>query len=176
MALIQKLALGAFMTLATASGAAAHEYKAGAITIGHPWARATLPNAPVAGGYMTIDNTGSEADRLIGGSTPAAKAVEVHEMSVDGGVMKMRQLPDGLEIPAGQSVTLKPGSYHLMLIGPTERLTKGMRVPLTLKFEKAGSVAVELAVEDVATRKPEMAGDHDAMSGMHAGQPGTAAK
>ena len=165
MALIQRLALGAFIALAATSGAAAHEYKVGDLTIGHPWTRATLPNAPVAGGYMTLTNGGSTPDRLVGGSSPVAKAVEVHEMSMQDGIMKMRQLPDGLEIPAGQSVKLEPGSYHLMLIGPKERLTKGMRVPLTLKFEKAGTVDVELAVDSVAARGPGKADHHGAMTG-----------
>jgi len=142
-----------------ASSASAHDYKLGDLHIAHPWTRATLPNAPVAGGYMTIENTGETADRLVGGSTPAAEAVEIHEMTMDGDVMKMRPVEGGLEIPAGESVTLRPGGYHLMLVKPEEPLKEGTRVPLTLTFEKAGEVSVELAVDTVGAMRP---GAHDA--------------
>src|SRR6266850_793809 len=91
------------------SSASAHEYKAGSIEIKHPWSRATPKGSEVAGGFMKLINTGSESDRLIGGSTPAAGKFEIHEMSMDGGVMKMRQLPNGIEIKPGETVELKPG-------------------------------------------------------------------
>src|SRR4029077_776883 len=84
----------------------AHEYKAGSIEIKHPWARATPKGATVAGGYLKLINTGTAPDRLIGGSTAAAGKFEIHEMSVDGGVMKMRPLPNGLEIKPGATVEL----------------------------------------------------------------------
>jgi copper(I)-binding protein len=139
----------ALLLAAIASGAAAHEYKVGPLTIGHPWARATPKGAAVAGGYLKITNTGTTADRLTGGATEAAKRFEVHEMSMDGGVMKMRELKDGIEIPPGATVELKPGSYHIMMQDLARPLTKGERVKGSLNFEKAGKIDVEFAVEAV---------------------------
>ena len=131
------------------SSASAHEFKVGSIEIKHPWARATPKGSEVAGGYMKLINTGSESDRLIGGSTTAAGKFEIHEMSMDGGVMKMRLLPNGIEIKPGQTVELKPASYHLMFVGLKEPFEKGKRVKGTLRFEKGGTVDVEYAVEAV---------------------------
>jgi copper(I)-binding protein len=129
------------------SGASAHGYKIGALTIGHPWSRATPKGAQVAAGYMTITNTGSTPDRLVSASAEISNDVEVHEMSMDGGVMKMRELKDGLVIPPGATVELKPGSYHLMMMKPAKQLVKGERIKGSLTFEKAGKVDVEFAVE-----------------------------
>ena len=109
----------------TAGSATAHEYKAGSIEIKHPWARATPKGSEVAGGYMKLINTGKEPDRLIGGSVPIAGKFEIHEMSMDGGVMKMRMQPKGIEIKPGQTVEFKPGSYHLMFVGLKEPFEKG---------------------------------------------------
>jgi copper(I)-binding protein len=125
----------------------AHEYKAGSIEIKHPWSRATPKGSEVAGGFMTLINTGTEPDRLIGGSTAAAGKFEIHESAIEGGVMKMRPLPKGIEIKPGQTVEFKPGSYHLMFVGLKEPFEKGKRVKGTLQFEKAGTVEVEYAVE-----------------------------
>ena len=147
------------------NAAFAHEYKAGSIEIKHPWARATPKGSEVAGGYMTLINTGSEPDRLIGGSNAAAGKFEIHEMSMDGGVMKMRMLPKGLEIKPGQTVEFKPGSYHLMFIGLKQPFERGKRVKGTLQFEKAGTVDVEYAVEAVGA-SPKMEHDHGSMGGM----------
>jgi len=132
-----------------ANAAFAHEYKAGSLEIKHPWARATPKGAAVAGGYMTIVNNGTTADRLLGGSSPASGKFEIHEMAMDNGVMKMRPLPKGLEIKPGQTVELKPGSYHLMFMGLKQPFEKDMRVKGTLVFEKAGTVEVEYAVEAI---------------------------
>jgi hypothetical protein len=117
-----------------------------------PWARATPGGAQVGGGYVKITNTGTEADRLIGGSLPMATAVEVHEMSMSGGVMKMRKLDDGLEIKPGQTVELKPGGYHLMFTGLREGLKAGQTIKGTLIFAKAGSVEVEYAVAPIGAQ------------------------
>jgi periplasmic copper chaperone A len=138
--------------LAFAAGAAsAHDYKAGSLEIQHPWSRATPKGATVAGGYLKIVNNGTTPDRLIGGSTAAAPKFEIHEMSMDGGVMKMRALPKGIEIKPGQTVELKPGGYHLMFVGITAPLEQGKRVKGTLEFEKAGKIEVEYAVEAIGS-------------------------
>jgi copper(I)-binding protein len=138
------------VVLAFAAGAAsAHDYKVGSLEIQHPWSRATPKGATVAGGYLKIVNKGTTPDRLIGGSTAAAPKFEIHEMSMDGGVMKMRMLPKGIEIKPGQTVELKPGGYHLMFVGITAPLEQGKRVKGTLEFEKAGKIEVEYAVEAI---------------------------
>ena len=132
-----------------ANAASAHDYKAGSLEIKHPWSRATPKGAAVAAGYMTITNKGTEADRLVGGSTSAAGKFEMHEMTMDNGVMKMRPQPNGIELKPGQVVEFKPGSYHLMFVGLKQPLEKGKRVKGTLVFEKAGRVEVEYAVEAI---------------------------
>ncbi|HEU4986646.1 MAG TPA: DUF1775 domain-containing protein [Rhizobiaceae bacterium] len=127
-------------------GAEASEVKAGDLTIGAPWARAMLPGQPAGGGYLTVTNAGSEADRLIGVSSPAAGKVEIHTMSVTDGVMTMRPVEGGLEIPAGATVELKPGGEHIMFMQVETPFKEGDTVPLTLEFEKAGKVEVSLPV------------------------------
>ncbi|MBO0905986.1 copper chaperone PCu(A)C [Jiella sonneratiae] len=151
--------------------AGAHSYKVGTLEIGHPWSRATLPNAPVAGGYMTITNTGKTADRLLGGTTPAAAKVELHEMKMEGDVMTMRPLKEGLELPPGETVRLAPGGYHLMLMKPSKRFEEGERVPLTLTFEKAGEVKVDLAVDkpDAMGKAPDAHAGHNGHAGQKTG-------
>lgn len=131
---------------------AAQEYKAGAIRIEAPWLRATPTGAQVAGGYMKLHNAGSEPDRLVGGSTAVAGGFEVHEMQTKGGMMTMRELSGGLELPPGQSVELKPGSYHLMLTDLKRQLKDGDKVKGTLQFEKSGKVEVEYTVRGMGSR------------------------
>ncbi|MFT3689098.1 copper chaperone PCu(A)C [Paenirhodobacter sp.] len=125
----------------------AHEapVTAGDLTLSGAFTRATRPGAPVAGGFLTIRNAGAE-DRLTGGSAPFAAEVQVHEMAMEGDVMKMRALPDGLPVPAGQEIALKPGGHHLMFIGLKAPLVEGETVPVTLTFAKAGAVTVPLKV------------------------------
>lgn len=140
-------ALATAAALAAAVPALAHDTKAGALQIKHPWIRPTPPGAPTGGGYLTIVNTGPKPDRLLGGSTQAAARLEVHEMSMDGAIMRMRKLDDGVAIPPGGTVELKPGGMHIMLIGLKAPLKVGDRVPAILRFERAGEVKVEFAVE-----------------------------
>ncbi len=148
----------------TIDPASAHEFKAGALTLKHPWTRATAKGAEMGGGFVAVVNAGSEADRLVGGSFALAGRTEVHEMKMDGDVMKMRQLEGGLDIPAGSTVELKPGSYHLMFMKLTAPLEAGSKVKGSLIFEKAGEVPVEFAVEAIdAKAKDHKAGGHDAM-------------
>lgn len=137
-----------------AGNAQAHEYKVGSIEIQHPWARATPKGAAVAGGYLKVTNNGTTPDRLIGGSVDVAQKFEIHEMSMDGGVMKMRELKDGLEIPPGATVELKPGSYHIMMMNLAHPLGKGEKVKASLEFEKAGKVDVEFAVQPIGGSAP----------------------
>ena len=125
------------------------DYKLGSLQISQPWSRATPKGATVAGAYLKITNNGTTPDRLVGGSSPVAGRFEVHEMTMDNGVMKMRPLKGGLEIKPGQSVELKPGSYHIMLLDLKQPLQKGEHVKGTLTFEKAGSVDVDYMVVGV---------------------------
>jgi len=145
--LMKMRVLAALAALVIATSAFAHDYIVGPLVITYPWSRATPKGAPVAGGYMTITNTGTVPDRLLGGATGAAKRFEIHEMSMDGGVMRMRELASGLEIPPGATVELRPGSYHVMMINLSKQLTKGERVKASLTFERAGKVDIEFAVE-----------------------------
>lgn len=133
----------------------AHGFTLGNLEIGHPWSRATLPGAKVAVGYLTVKNNGAEADRLIGIESPISGKAEIHEMAVKDGVMTMRPLAGGLEIPAGGEVKLESGSFHIMFIGLKEPAVEGVKFPGTLTFEKAGKVDVEFVVD-----KPGGGEDH----------------
>ena len=126
----------------------AHGFKLGDLEIGHPWSRATPQGAKVAAGYLTIRNGGAAADRLVAASGEIAGKTEIHEMSVDDkGVMTMRPVTDGVEIPAGGEAALKPGSFHIMFMDLKRGVKEGERFKGTLTFEKAGTVDVEFAVE-----------------------------
>lgn len=140
--LLQRLAFLA--VLALAGTAAAHEYKQGGILVVHPHSSASAGKTGAA--YFLIENRGAEADRLTGASSPAAGAVEIHEMKMDGAIMRMRQLP-GVDLPPGGKASLAPGGNHLMLIGLKAPLKEGDRFPLILEFAKAGKIEVEVIVE-----------------------------
>ncbi len=142
----------ASLPLLPASSGYAHDFRAGEIAIGHPWTRAVGASAPTAAGYMVLRNEGAVVDRLIAAGTPMARAIETHQMSMTDGIMRMRPLPDGILLPPGQTVRLEPGGLHLMLIGPMGGLAQGTRVPVTLRFERAGEITVELAVEAAGAR------------------------
>lgn len=120
------------------------------ITMENPWIRATPPNAPVAGGFVLLTNTGDADDRLIGGEVNFAGEVQVHEMKIVDDVMRMRQLADGLLIPAGESVLLKPGSFHLMFMKLGEQLMAGEKRSVTMIFAEGGEVVVEFDVMDMS--------------------------
>jgi len=136
--------------------ASAQDYRVGSLEIGHLWARATAPTAPTGGGFLTVTNKGTTPDKLISAKSAAAETVQIHEMKMEGNVMRMREQGSGLEIPPGATVTLAPGHFHLMMMGLKGPLKQGEKVPVTLVFEKAGSIEVELAVLAMgATRAPE---------------------
>jgi copper(I)-binding protein len=127
----------------------AEDVKIGSLDISTPWARATPKGATIGGGYLKITNTGTTADRLVGGSTPISGKLEVHEMSMSGGVMKMRPVSGGLEIKPGQTVEFKPGGLHIMFVGLKQPLQQGQHFKATLQFEKAGSVDVDFSIAGV---------------------------
>jgi copper(I)-binding protein len=132
--------------------AQAADVTAGSLKIFAPWARATPKGASVGGGYMTITNSGTAPDRLIGGSADVAGSFEVHEMKMDGGVMKMRPVSNGIEIKPGQTVTLEPSGYHVMLVGLKQQLKQGEHFKATLEFAKAGKVDVDFTVEGLGAK------------------------
>ena len=132
--------------------AQAADVTAGSLKISAPWARATPKGASVGGGYMTITNSGTTPDRLIGGSADVARSFEVHEMKMDGGVMKMRPVANGIEIKPGQTVTLEPSGYHVMLVGLKQQLKQGEHFKATLEFAKAGKVDVDFTVEGIGAK------------------------
>src|SRR5258705_8549185 len=138
--------------------ALADEVRAGDLVITQAWSRATPGGAKVGGGYLTIQNKGSVADRLIGGAADVADKVQLHEMSTTNGVMTMRPLGKGLSIGPGKTVKLTPGGYHLMLLDLKNPLKQGDKVPVTLEFEKAGKVKLSLDVQAVGAKCPAGAG------------------
>jgi copper(I)-binding protein len=157
--LTRKIAISAALAALFAAPASAEDVKAGDLVITQAWSRATPSGAKVAGGYLTVENKGAAADRLLGGSGDVAGRVEIHEMAMDNGVMKMRPLDKGLDIAPGKTVKLAPGGYHLMLMDLKGQLKQGDKVPVTLQFEKAGKVQLTLDVQGVGAQAPG-GGDH----------------
>ena len=155
----RRILILALAALLTATAAPAHEFQLGSLKIGHPWARPTLPGQSAGGAYLSVTNNGGAPDRLLGGSSPAAAGVEVHEMRMEGDVMRMREM-QGLELPAGKTVTLAPGGLHLMLTGLKAPLKLGDKLALKLRFEKAGEVEVTVNVEDKPTAPAQAAHKH----------------
>jgi hypothetical protein len=134
--------------------ATAQSFKIGTIEVSQPWMRATPKGADTTAGYFRITNSGTEADRLTGGSTPVASRIEIHEMTMANGVMKMRPLSAGLEIKPGETVELKPSAFHAMFFGLKQPLKQGDHVKATLVFEKAGPLEVDCTVEGIGAQGP----------------------
>ena len=153
------LAFAAAITTLLSAPLHAEDVKAGDLLITQAWSRQTPSGAKVAGAYLTIENKGTTADRLVSGSTDVAGRFEIHEMAMDGGVMKMRPLDNGIAIDPGKTVKLAPGGYHVMLMDLKGQLKQGDKVPVTLQFEKAGKVNVSLDVQGVGAQAPG-GGDH----------------
>ncbi len=137
-----------------ATAARAEPVEVGPLVLDNPWTRATPPTAEVAGGYVTITNTGATAERLVGGEAPFAGRVEIHEMTMADGVMRMRELARGLAIPAGATVALEPGGYHVMFMDLAAPLAAGERVTATLRFEQAGPVTLTFDVAPIGASEP----------------------
>ena len=142
------------LSLTPISAATAQDYTIGAIRISQPWTREPPKSARVAGGFMTITNTGTEPDRLIGGTAVFSARFEVHEMTMVDGVMRMRELKPGLDIKPGETVVLKPGSYHVMFMDLTAPPKQGDVVKGTLVFEKAGTIEIAYKVAPLGAASP----------------------
>jgi periplasmic copper chaperone A len=147
MLFVRRFMIGSFLALSLIASPALAETKMataelGALKLTDGWLKIMVPGAKVAGGYLTIENTGTEADRLVALKTAFAKKNEIHEMAMNNDVMTMRPLADGLDIPAGETVILKPGSFHLMFMGVTDPIEANEENEITLVFEKAGEITI----------------------------------
>lgn len=145
--LISCLAILYSLFLLSDHAAHAHGAEIGSIKIHHPWTRATPKGANVAGGFMAITNSGQTDDRLVAIRIEGVERVEIHDMTMENGMMKMRPLANGLALPAGQTIILKPGSFHVMMMGLSAPLTEGDFLKAQLTFDKAGTLDVEFVVE-----------------------------
>src|SRR6516162_1192217 len=143
----------AALPLASASGQAA-DYEVGSIHITQPWTRATPKGASSAAGYLTVTNSGTAPDRLTCAGTDVAAQCQIHIMSMENGLMKMRPVEGGLEIKPGETVTLKPGGDHMMFVKLKHQLQTGNAVEATLQFEKAGAVKIEMPVVAIGAAAP----------------------
>lgn len=148
-----------FVALLIAAPVHADEIRAGDLVITQAWSRATPGGAKLGSGYLTIENKGTAPDRLIGGSSELAARIQIHEMTMNNGIMTMRPLEAGLAIEPGKTIKLAPGGYHLMLFDLKRPLKQGDRVPITLEFEKAGKVSIVLDVQGIGAMGPA-ASDH----------------
>lgn len=153
------------LLLVGAGQLAAHDYQAGDLHIDHPYSLATPPGAPNGVAYMAIHHRGSEPDRLVSASTPVAKRVQLHQSIETDGMFKMKHIDLPLTIEAGGELVLQPGGYHFMLMGLSKPLQADKSVPLTLTFEKAGPVEVELTVKGLD--HPKASGKHGTNHGQH---------
>ncbi|WP_406872986.1 copper chaperone PCu(A)C [Aminobacter sp. P9b] len=153
------IVFAAMLLFASTHALLAHGFKVGDLEIGHPWSRATPAGAKVAAGYLTVKNTGAVADRLVSIQSDVSEKAEIHEMAVDAkGVMTMRQVAEGVEIPAGGEVALKPGAYHIMFMGLKAPVKEGEKFSGTLTFEKAGTVTVEFQADKMGGQSQDHSG------------------
>lgn len=161
--MLKKIVLAAVL-LAPSLLAVAHEYQAGSVHIDHPWSRQMPAVAPTAAAYFVLHNQGEQMDRLLSVSTPVAQKAEIHEHREVDGLMKMGQVAS-VEIAPGAEVKFAPMGYHVMLFGLQQQAKAGERFPLTLTFEKAGQVEVQVAVQKDAPADAMPA--HNAQSHAH---------
>lgn len=164
MTLLKSLLSASLVSMALLNGAMAAEVAIGDITVSNAWTRATPPNAMAGGGFLVITNKGASDDKLVAATAPITDRTELHEMAVIDGVMKMRQMESGIPVPAGATVELKPGGLHVMFMGIKQPLKEGETLPVTLTFEKAGTVTVDMPIAKIGAK--EM--NHD-MHGGHGG-------
>lgn len=152
--------------LTAPEAARAADVTVGELVISKPWTRVTPPGAKVAGGFVTITNKGKTTDKLLGGNSDIAERLEIHEMTMDGGVMKMREVTGGLEIKPGETVELKPGSYHVMFMDLKSGPVEGTPIKGTLKFEKAGEAQIAYDVAPLGAKSANGT-DHNHMDHKH---------
>lgn len=156
---IKRAALGAMLALAS-SGLWAADFNAGDLVIKQPWSRATVKGMANGVSYFVLQNQGDQTDRLLTVSSPVSDKAELHTHEKDGDVMRMRQVPH-IEIPANGEVALEPGGYHVMLMKLQQPLEQDSSFPLTLTFEHAGEVTVDVHVERMVKSRSEHSHDHD---------------
>lgn len=147
--MIKVLALAALAAFAATGSVSARDYQLHSLRIDHPFARATPPGARSGGVFLSIENKGAKPDVLLHVSTPVAGTAEIHQMVMDAGVMRMRAV-ERIDVKPGERVMLRPGGYHVMLTDLKRPLHAGDSFPLTLGFEKAGSIEVNVEVESMA--------------------------
>ena len=150
--MLRSIALASVLLTAFASAAIA-QTKPSPIVVENAWARATPGTTKTGAVYLTVVDHGTASDRLVGVASPVAARAELHSMSNDNGVMKMREV-DAIPVKPGTPTELKPGGYHIMLVDLKQPLKEGDAFPLTLRFEKAGSIAVSVKVEKVGAMAP----------------------
>ncbi|MFZ0421380.1 MAG: copper chaperone PCu(A)C [Xanthobacteraceae bacterium] len=168
-AMVAALASPLILAQVASLPAQAADYDVGSMHISQPWARATPKGASSAAGYMTITNKGATADRVSCVSSDAAAQCQIHSMTMDGGVMKMRPVEGGLEIKPGETVTLQPGGFHMMLVDLKHPLEAGQDVKATLKFDQAGTVEVDYPVAAIGAPAPGAVSGGGMMMGDHGG-------
>ena len=159
--------LAAVALMAIPALAGAHDYKVGDIEVLHPWTRATPPGAATAAGYVEVRNDGTSTDYLIGAEGGGFDRIEIHQMQMQNGVMKMRKISaEGVPIPPGKTVTLAPNGYHLMLIGPKTQLKVGDKLPVSLRFKSAGTIMVDFLVQGMGSHgdMPSSNMNHEGMT------------
>jgi periplasmic copper chaperone A len=145
---IMKRCLFSLIAVLAIGHAAAQEYRAGSLRIADAHARPTVPGQTSGAVYFSLDNTGKSGDKLLAISSPAAQSTELHSMQMDGNIMRMREVGE-LELKPAAHIAMQPGDgYHVMLIGLKQPLTPGEKIPLSLRFEKAGKVAIEATVDN----------------------------
>jgi copper(I)-binding protein len=158
MKLIKEIAFASALTLASLMAmpsAFAHEIKFGDLVISHPWSRQSPMGADVSAGFLKITNNGAADDKLVSGTAEIAPVVQIHDMKMDGDMMKMFEIEGGLVIPAGQTVELKPKAKHIMFMKVAKQPAVDTSFKGTLTFEKAGTVEIEYEVVD-----PQATMDH----------------
>lgn len=139
--------IAAFAVLASiVANAHAQDGTSRSIKVTGAWSRVAPPNAPVLGGYLSITNGGNEPDELVKVTSPISDDVQIHTSSIEDGMAKMRRVTEGVEVPAGATVTFEPGGLHLMLLRPKARPAEGETLRVTLTFRNAGEVEADLAV------------------------------
>jgi len=144
-----------FVSFLIVAGVQAADVKVGDIMIVDAYIRAMPASAKVTSGYLEIHNHGHESDQLLAVQSSSAARIEIHEMRMEGDVMRMRPLPEGLELPAGETIALRPGGYHLMIFDPMISLVKGENFPMELHFGKAGTVSINFAIRDLDDKRDD---------------------